>query len=605
MLKKAATIIIALLIVMVGVAGYAQTGNTYYVATDGSNSNNGSFDAPWATISYGAEQLSPGDVLYIRGGTYTGVVDISASGASSDDIYIMAYPNETPVIDGQGNVPANWGYLLRLSGDYITISGLEVTHSASVGVGVAGQHITVDGFYVHHSWDGGILVTGAHNIVENSEAWWNSTKREYGEGSGYWSWGMSAVETNDVTFRNNHVHENWGEGIGPFRCTNIVVEDNLIYDNFSGNLYLNNIDTAIVRRNTVYGIPNSTIEQGGASSPGIPLAMEDASPPLRNLTIINNIVYDTPTGGIYKWGSTPLQDSLIAHNTVIVPRDYAFRVQNASHSGNTVVNNIFSESYLTSSGFDCDYNLWTEGAPSAAQGPNDLTGNAGFVDSANNDYHLTSSSVAIDAGTNAGINDDKDGNTRPQGSGFDMGAYEYVSGSTPEPTNTPTPPEPTNTPNPTNTPTPSPMPTSTPEPSGETMTITITSNTVVTAVFEQNEYALTVVTVGEGSVDVTPSSPYYSGDEVTLTATEGEGWKFVEWQGDVSSTDNPLVITMTEDTSVTAVFEKEEYTLTTIVVGNGAVSKSPNQSTYQYGDVIVLEAIPETGWKFKEWQVQD
>ncbi|GEM_PF-1235626 len=49
-----------------------------------------------------------------------------------------------------------------------------------------------------------------------------------------------------------------------------------------------------------------------------------------------------------------------------------------------------------------------------------------FVDPASGDYHLQSDSPCIDAGTDAGVYTDIDGDTRPQGEGFDIGADEYV-----------------------------------------------------------------------------------------------------------------------------------------------------------------------------------
>jgi hypothetical protein len=42
----------------------------------------------------------------------------------------------------------------------------------------------------------------------------------------------------------------------------------------------------------------------------------------------------------------------------------------------------------------------------------------------NEDYHLLPSSPCIDAGIDAGIYLDRDRVTRPQGTGFDIGAYE-------------------------------------------------------------------------------------------------------------------------------------------------------------------------------------
>jgi predicted outer membrane repeat protein len=48
-----------------------------------------------------------------------------------------------------------------------------------------------------------------------------------------------------------------------------------------------------------------------------------------------------------------------------------------------------------------------------------------------NDYHLADGSPCIDAGLDVGVYTDFDGDSRPQGSGFDMGADEVVSATPP------------------------------------------------------------------------------------------------------------------------------------------------------------------------------
>jgi surface protein len=142
-------------------------------------------------------------------------------------------------------------------------------------------------------------------------------------------------------------------------------------------------------------------------------------------------------------------------------------------------------------------------------------------------------------------------------------------------------------------------------------TITIEQATEVTAVFEQKEYPLTINIEGEGSVDESLNSGtrtedgYLSGSQLDLTATPDEGWAFVEWQGDLSGTDNPESITMDEAKEITAVFERRDYPLTVNIEGEGSVAEEVVQgktTDYPYETNVELTANPADGWAFIEWQ---
>ena len=128
--------------------------------------------------------------------------------------------------------------------------------------------------------------------------------------------------------------------------------------------------------------------------------------------------------------------------------------------------------------------------------------------------------------------------------------------------------------------------------------VTITANTIVTATFTQNEYTLTINKVGNGTVTKSPNqATYHSGDVVALTATPDAGWSFGSWSANVVGGS----VTITANTTVTATFTQNEYTLTVNKVGNGTVTKSPDQATYHYGDVVALTATPDAGWSFGGW----
>ena len=89
-------------------------------------------------------------------------------------------------------------------------------------------------------------------------------------------------------------------------------------------------------------------------------------------------------------------------------------------------------------------------------------------------------------------------------------------------------------------------------------TLTMNANKTVTAYFVAipETYTLSVSTSGSGTVGRSPNaSSYEAGTQVTLTATPaGWGWRFERWEGDVSTTTNPVTITMNGDKSITARF---------------------------------------------------
>lgn len=136
------------------------------------------------------------------------------------------------------------------------------------------------------------------------------------------------------------------------------------------------------------------------------------------------------------------------------------------------------------------------------------------------------------------------------------------------------------------------------------LSVTVTQNVTITANFTQNHYTVSAVAspIEGGTVDV-PDGPFVYNDEVIVTATPQTGWTFSGWSGTVESGDNPLTVTVTQNTSLTATFIQTPYYLTKpATISGGSIQFTPNKAAYALGDHVQVLAVPQDGWKFVSWQ---
>jgi hypothetical protein len=95
--------------------------------------------------------------------------------------------------------------------------------------------------------------------------------------------------------------------------------------------------------------------------------------------------------------------------------------------------------------------------------------------------------------------------------------------------------------------------------SGNPLNFTVTNaSPTISAVFSTlpaNQFSLTVLTTGNGTVTENPFAlNYTNGQTVTLTAVPDSGYVFMNWSNDASGSANPLNLTMNTNKTVTAVF---------------------------------------------------
>ncbi len=140
-----------------------------------------------------------------------------------------------------------------------------------------------------------------------------------------------------------------------------------------------------------------------------------------------------------------------------------------------------------------------------------------------------------------------------------------------------------------------------------------TFKTAFTAKFRpDNQYTLTLVAnpKNSGMVSKLPDqAAYTAGTTVTLTATPAQEYMFDAWMDGATtiSTESTFVYTMpAENTTITASFGYiigHQYTISVVAnpPAGGVVSKSPNVSIYQSGQIVTINAVANSGYKFAGW----
>ncbi len=370
---------------------------TYYVSPSGSDSNAGSQAAPFRTVAKGVNTANPGDTVILEDGTYgneghisdgTGCyygcaapVWITNAGTSSAWITLKAENKWGAVLDC-GTTTTQLGCDTYLdfadTAAYWVIQDLVIMRGAFAGIhdNTAASHLTFTG-----------------NQIEYIGNYYTTTQ------IGICGIGFGNSSTN-ITIEGNVIHD-----VGRTGGLSILNHDHGIYASganatITNNIFYNNskgwdIQTSHGANNWL--IANNTFAFSSLAGSGqIILWDGEVANSISNITIRNNIFYN-PSG-----------PAIVTYSDV----------GTSSIPGCSIDHNLTTASSIYDNGMSC------------ATSSNMLSTNPALmnVSASPYDFHLQSGSPAIDQGmTVSAVPKDFDGNLRPQGAAYDIGAYEFVS----------------------------------------------------------------------------------------------------------------------------------------------------------------------------------
>jgi hypothetical protein len=447
-MKNKFMFLVLIVFVLTSIASFVRAATYYVDATNGNDSNNGlSPESAWKTIQKAANTVSAGDICLVLPGFYDERVQITTSGS----------PGLPITFEANGSV-INHGF--RINADNIRVTGFEISNTTNhfiegIGIWIGGSYCEVIGNYIHdtarygivlnedtsnclvkdniiyHVWMAGISIDGTNHIIEGNDI--SRTIQDPLQ----WDPDPGTADADGIRFfgsghviRKNYIHdihvtdpEQWNPPYDPH--IDAAQTWGPAYD--------------IIFEKNIFEIPDY---------PSHPRDMQiamlsETTEPVRDIVFRNNIFRNTGVGiNIHGGGLSVAQpENIKVVNNVF----FNFRKQGVvlrDTINATVMNNIFydvgshNNAYVNEYGFETNegaaigYNnaYMSDGNPPyGTPFPNDLWQiDPKFVDPVNGDYHLQPDSQAMDSGiTISEVSDDLDGISRPQGSGYDIGAYEF------------------------------------------------------------------------------------------------------------------------------------------------------------------------------------